>query len=403
MAVNVQTPHRASRLTPSNTTDNRGALQLTFQSTDEVKFCQCFSLLNATQRTNCQGLEQQTTAPVKTRQQPGIYRNTRQCDFYHQTNGIILSSRYGFARVLVSTPDHNWEFGNDQIVNDISPMPCADEDSKDIGYIRKIMEWISSQPDTFDSSSVYSGGFSQNSMFSAYIGTCFADQFKGVWQAGSGLILKGKKPYVPNCGGQLAASQMAECGKSCGQCVRSYTCEECQYWPIYPCYSPSHPLAHCIAEYTNDPISVGQEDPESLSSARNMYERSLKEGHEARLLRFAPSDDNTIKGNHKSPKNNVYWKIGCLGVTAPCSTECEASFVKCVGDQAASTALEQTEAFDTCIDESKFGSLSGCTMECAPTYNMLASSETPTTAEFATFGAASPVAGAQPSDSVCSH
>ena len=120
-----------------------------------------------------------------------------------------MSSRYGFARVLVSTPDHNWEFGNDQIVNDNSPMPCADEDSKDIGYIRKIMEWISSQPDTFDSSSVYSGGFSQNSMFSAYIGTCFADQFKGIWQAGSGLILKGKKPYVPNCGGQLAASQMA--------------------------------------------------------------------------------------------------------------------------------------------------------------------------------------------------
>ena len=52
--------------------------------------------------------------------------------------------------MFVSTPDRNWVFGNDQIVNDNKPMPCADEDSKDIAYIRKIMEWINSQPEKFD-------------------------------------------------------------------------------------------------------------------------------------------------------------------------------------------------------------------------------------------------------------
>ena len=69
-------------------------------------------------------------------------------------------------------------FGNDNIVNDNKPMPCADEDSKDIAYVRKIMEWINSQPEKFDATRVYSAGFSQNSMFSAYIAFCFNDQFK---------------------------------------------------------------------------------------------------------------------------------------------------------------------------------------------------------------------------------
>ena len=44
--------------------------------------------------------------------------------------------RYGFARVGISTPDHNWVFGNDNIVNDEKPMPCSDADSKDIAYVR---------------------------------------------------------------------------------------------------------------------------------------------------------------------------------------------------------------------------------------------------------------------------
>ena len=303
---------------------------------------------------------------------------------------------------MVSTPDKNWVFGNDNIVNDDKPMPCADEDSKDIAYIRKIIEWINSQPDKFDSSRMYSAGFSQNSMFSAYIAFCFNDQFKGVWQGGSGLTLKGKAPYVPNCGGQLAASTFAACTGACKKCAAENTCEACQYWPIYPCYSPVQPLAHCIAEYTNDPISVGQADIEGLSSSRNMYERSLQEGHEARLLRFSPSDDETIPGKHKSPKNSEYWKMGCLGITAPCSAACEASLLACVDEQGASTALEKANAFGTCIKDSKFQTLNGCTLECSPTYNMLASGETPTTAEVATFGAAASQAGPVPDNSKCS-
>ena len=125
------------------------------------------------------------------------------------------AARFGFARLLVSTPDRDWVFGNDQVVNDANPMPCQDDKSKDIAYIRKIMAWIKSRNDQFDASRVYSAGFSQNSMFSAYIGFCFNEQFKGIWQGGSGMTLKGQPPYVPNCGGQLAASTFAQCGKGC--------------------------------------------------------------------------------------------------------------------------------------------------------------------------------------------
>ena len=316
------------------------------------------------------------------------------------------AERFGYARVLVSTPDKNWVFGNDNVVNDGRPMSCADEDSKDIAYIRKIMAWINSRPEQFDSSRVYSAGFSQNSMFSAYIAFCFNDQFRGVWQAGSGMTLKGQSPYVPNCGGQLAASTFAQCkeegGGACRQCIQKYACDDCKYWPIYPCYSPAHPMAHCIAEYTNDPIAVGQEDIEALSTGRNMYERSKIEGHEARLLRFTPSDS-SIPGNHKDVKNLVYWQAGCLGVTEPCSSQCETSFVSCVNNQNASTAQEKADAFGTCIADGAFNALTGCSLDCAPTYSMLAMSEEPSTAEFDTFGAASSTASTRPNDSLCSQ
>merc|ERR1711997_598915 len=52
-----------------------------------------------------------------------------------------------------------------------------------------------------------------------------------------------------------------------------------------------------------------------------------------------------------------YWKVGCLGLTEPCTATCEASFLDCVASQGATTYLENTEAFETCIDSSKFKNL----------------------------------------------
>ena len=95
---------------------------------------------------------------------------------------------------------------NNGIVSDLAPMPCSDEDSKDIAYIRKIFNFIESNPDKFDASRVYAEGFSQNSMFSAYIGFCFPDNVVGIWQGSFKIILisqlkfggHNSKEYLPN-------------------------------------------------------------------------------------------------------------------------------------------------------------------------------------------------------------
>merc|ERR1712223_1541807 len=132
------------------------------------------------------------------------------------------AARYGYARIGVSTPDGHWTFGNNNIVNDLKPMPCADEDSKDIAYMRKIMDFIAANPQQFDANRVYTEGFSQNSMFSAYIAFCFPDNVLGVWQGGSGMAITGEPPNLPGCQGQVTASDFADNCQNCKACIESH-------------------------------------------------------------------------------------------------------------------------------------------------------------------------------------
>ena len=67
----------------------------------------------------------------------------------------------------------------------------------------------------------------------------------------------------------------------------------------------------------NDPISVDQEYPDEHSSSMYMYEKLVQEGHDARIFRFAPSEN--IQGGHSKPRNFEYWQVGCLGITTPCT------------------------------------------------------------------------------------
>lgn len=107
------------------------------------------------------------------------------------------AERYGFARIGLSTPDGHWTFGNDGVVNDENPMPCSDEESKDMPYLKAVFDFIDANPDQFDGSRIWAQGFSQNSMFSAYIGFCFNQRVLGVWQGGSGMALTGQLPNLP--------------------------------------------------------------------------------------------------------------------------------------------------------------------------------------------------------------
>ena len=94
--------------------------------------------------------------------------------------------------LLFKFSDGFWTFGNDGLVNDDNPMPCSDWDGKDMPYLRTIFNFIDAHPSMFDNTKIYAQGFSQNSMFSAYIGFCFNDRVSGIWQGGSGMALTGR-------------------------------------------------------------------------------------------------------------------------------------------------------------------------------------------------------------------
>ena len=78
---------------------------------------------------------------------------------------------------------------------------------------------------------------------------------------------------------------------------------------------------------------------------------------------------------------------------------CETAFKACVESGDVSSASQRVKTFESCMAETKFASL-GCAADCSPTYNMMITSEVPTTAEFDTFGQAAAL-GAKPSTSIC--
>ena len=63
--------------------------------------------------------------------------------------------------------------------------------------------------------------------------------------------------------------------------------------------------------------------------------------------------------------------------------------------------MKQTEAFAACMDAGIFSGLSGCTVDCAPTFGMLAASENPERDEVENFGAGSDEASSKPATSHC--
>jgi len=284
----------------------------------------------------------------------------------------IAAERYGYARIGLSTPDGHWTFGNNGVVNEETPMPCSEDDSKDISYVKTILDFIK-EDKRFDASRVWAEGFSQNSMFSAYIGFCFNDKVLGIWQGGSGMALTGKAPTLPGAQAQCTASAFAELKRDC---MVKEPCEDCEYWPIYPCYNKKRAMIDCLADYKNDYIASGRDNPETESTAKYMKERLDKEGHDARLLRFSPSEDGSIAGGHKDPRNTPFWQVGCLGITEPCSKECETNFIDCVNKRDPISANDKAEAFQDCIVED-FKDLDGCENSCAPTFGMLSQSEVP--------------------------
>ena len=55
---------------------------------------------------------------------------------------VEAAEHYGFVAVCASSTDGNWTFGNDGVINDDYPTPCSEDDSKDIVYLRGLLNTL---------------------------------------------------------------------------------------------------------------------------------------------------------------------------------------------------------------------------------------------------------------------
>merc|ERR1711862_754357 len=93
--------------------------------------------------------------------------------------------------------------------------------------------------------------------------------------SGSGLVVRSEASRPPpNMGGFCKYSDYNTLRHSC---KREAPCEECEYWPIYPCYEPRDVL-HCSFVYKADPIGYRLQGP--------MYDRAVAEGYDSRMFVF---------------------------------------------------------------------------------------------------------------------
>lgn len=132
-----------------------------------------------------------------------------------------------------------------------NPYPCTEEDSIDLPYYERILDWIDSQPSKFDRERVFNGGFSQGSNFISYVSFCFPERLRGIATSGSGLKVNG--PAVEYCS-EYDTEQRGVCeiGVTDGwtNTGNTGTCEGCRFTPMKPLDGATdvmgQPLRACI-------------------------------------------------------------------------------------------------------------------------------------------------------------
>merc|ERR1719277_452142 len=270
---------------------------------------------------------------------------------YDQDRSVAPAfGRFPVAQFYLSTPRRHWHPPqNDGIVNDATPQPCSVEQYPEIAYIKAVFKLIEDDPVTFDKDKIYTSGFSQNSMFSAYVGFCFSHKVAGIAQSGAGLVIKGATTIDPQAAGYCKFSDFKKYKK---ECVKTSPCKECKYWPIYPCYEPRK-VVYCSIMYQKDFM---------YNTAKPMYDHATAEGFDARLFVLP-------EGGHKEPQNKEEWYAGCLGITPTCSNACVKDVAKCVSAKGG----DSHSVYASCTQSLP----SSCTAGCSPTKEMLFLSEKP--------------------------
>ena len=136
---------------------------------------------------------------------------------------------YGFHYMDLTTPDGGWDFPNNNEINETNfGTQCDDAASKDVGYLKSVFTVVDQMiaDGHVDADKVFVQGFSQNSMFSIFMATCFPNRIAGIWQGGSGLYSQadGSRP-LPKCEGACTSDSFDEHEQAC---IDVQPCETCK-------------------------------------------------------------------------------------------------------------------------------------------------------------------------------
>ena len=250
---------------------------------------------------------------------------------------VEAAGRFGFIGVCTTAADGNWTFGNDGVVNDDVPTPCAAADSKDVLYLDGVFGLIDALAESGEAraDAVYAWGFSQNAMFTAWTAFCRPERIAGFWQGGSGLFVAGETNPLPQMEGACRRSDFLEHDRDC---VDVAPCEDCQYFPVYPAAS-TPPLSGCVSAYTDDFL---------FETVPPMAREMAREGHAPTELHFPD-----IGRGHANPLLHWEWMMGCMQVVEACDDACAASVVACVDRRSGASAAAREADFLACAGEAE--------------------------------------------------
>ena len=178
------------------------------------------------------------------------------------------AARLGIAMVGLTTTDRRleppaapvrecWDWPNDGIINDAQPQACDSSDSKDVGYLQYVLDFLAARPQSFDSTQLYLEGFSKDAVAAAVLAYCFPTRIAGVYQGGSALLVRGLEPTIyHHIGTECTQTGYETLGEDCRTIA---PCTACQYLGIVPCWSPRRPMVHCLGSFADDYFAPAQD------------------------------------------------------------------------------------------------------------------------------------------------
>ena len=236
-------------------------------------------------------------------------------------NSTQEAKYYGFHYMDLTSPDGGWDFPNNNEINESNyATQCDDSASKDMGYLKGVFTVVDQlvADGLVDPDKVYIQGFSQNSMFSIFMATCFPDRIAGIAQGGSGLYSEDDGSFpLPKCEGACTADAFAQYDIAC---LQESPCTTCKYFPVFP-EKTGAAIKSCLFMYDNDNAAH--------STAVPGFNILKAQGHNPTLAIFAADPQNKL-GGHSFQVNQWAWTTSCLGMNEPCSAGCGTEIGSCM-------------------------------------------------------------------------